>query len=76
MPSVRPSGRIRRPSVEEIRTLAAREYIDLSPQEAADLGSLMDGMLVDVERLQDLRVSGFKPKFQTLRQDNSLIPKG
>ena len=64
MPSARPSGQIRRPSVEEIRTLAAREYIHLSQQEAADLGSLMNGMLVDVERLQDLPVAGVKARYE------------
>ena len=64
MPSARPSGQIRRPSVEEIRTLAAREYIHLSQQEAADLGSLMNGMLVDVERLQDLPVAGVKVRYE------------
>lgn len=64
MPSVRPSGRIRRPSVEEIRSLAAREYINLSQQEATDLGSLMDGMLVDVERLHDLPVAGLKVRYK------------
>ena len=59
----RPSGHIRRPSVDEIRSLAAREYINLSQQEAADLGSLLEGMLVDVERLDDLPVAGLRVRY-------------
>ena len=64
MQSVRPAGPIRRPSVEEIRSLAAREYIHLSEQEAADLGSLMDGMLVDVERVDALSVPGLEVRYR------------
>ena len=68
MPSERPAGPIRRPSVEEIRALAAREYMHLSEQEAADLGSLMDGMLVDLERVDDLPVPGFEVLYRNRDQ--------
>lgn len=56
MERTRASGFIRRPPLEEIRSLAASEHMNLTDREAEDLGILIDGVLREIERLDDLPV--------------------
>lgn len=56
MTRTRLSGFIRRPTLDEIRSLAASEYIDLTDAEASDLATLIDGMLQEIDRLDDLPI--------------------
>lgn len=56
MTRTRPSGSIRRPTQDEIRSLAAIEYMSLTDAEASDLATLIDGMLQEIDRLDDLPI--------------------
>ena len=56
MERTRLSGFIRRPPLDEIQSLAAEAYMNLSEQEAGDLAVLIDGMLQEIDRLDDLPI--------------------
>lgn len=56
MERTRLGGFIRRPPLDEIRSLAARSYMNLSEPEAGDLAALIDGMLQEIDRLDDLPI--------------------
>ena len=56
MERTRTSGFIRRPALDEIRSLAAEAYMNLSELEAGDLAVLIDGMLQEIDRLDDLPI--------------------
>ena len=59
------SGFIRRPSREEIRALAASEHMRLTDREAEDLAALIDGMLQEIDRLDDLPIPETETRFPT-----------
>ena len=54
MRRLRSTGKIRRPTAEELTELAAREYLHLTPQEAQDIQELSEGLLSTLDRLDDL----------------------
>ena len=57
-------GRIRRPSIEEIQALAAAEYMDVRGQEALDVQELIDKLLDEFDRLDDLPQPRFELKYK------------
>src|SRR5215467_9421332 len=54
MDRLRLAGRIRRPTAEEIRDIAATEYMRPTAEETRDLAALIDEMLHLFDRLDDL----------------------
>ena len=56
MKRLRLAGHIRRPKPEEIRSLAAEEYMRLNEEETADIAVLLDSILGQIERLDDLSI--------------------
>ena len=56
MKRLRLAGHIRRPKPEEIRSLAAEEYMRLNEEETADIAMLLDSILGQIERLDDLSI--------------------
>jgi len=57
-------GRIRRPSIEEIQALAAAEYMDVRGQEALDVQELIDKLLDEFDKLDDLPQPRFELKYK------------
>ncbi len=55
MERLRLAGRIRRPTTERIRALAASEYMNFTDEEARDIGALIDLSLGQIEMLDDFR---------------------
>ena len=56
MKRIRLRGLIRRPTRDEIISLAATEHMSLGDREASDLATLIDGMLEEIDRLDDLPI--------------------
>ena len=54
MRRLRSTGKIRRPTADELADLAELSYIHLTPQEALDLEELSKGLLSTLDRLDDL----------------------
>ena len=50
------AGFIRRPTADQIRDLAALEYMALTPEEAGDMAILVDRYLAFMDRLDDLPI--------------------
>ena len=63
MKRLRLAGRIRRPKAEQIRTLAASEYMTLGEDETADVAALVDSILSQIERLDDMSVPEIEVKY-------------
>lgn len=64
MERLRLSGYVRRPSVDQIRALAAMEYMNLTDQEAHDLEYLIDTTLKLIDRLDDLPALQLETKYR------------
>ena len=58
------AGGIRRPKLEEIQSLAASEYMRLTEEESADLASLIDSILGQIERLDDMSIPEPEVKYR------------
>ena len=58
------AGGIRRPKLEEIQSLAASEYMRLTEEESADLASLIDSILGQIERLDDMSIPELEVKYR------------
>ena len=58
------AGYIRRPSADEIRSLAAMEYMDLTDEEAGDLTEVIDKSLKIIDRLDDLPMPQLEVKYK------------
>ncbi len=69
------SGFIRRPTLEEIRSLAASEHMSLTDEEAQDLAVLIDGTLQEIDRLDDLPIPETAVKFPTRDQGYRPTPE-
>ena len=54
MRRLRSTGKIRRPTAEELSDLAELSFLRLTPQEALDLEELSEGLLSTLDRLDDL----------------------
>ncbi len=65
MRRLRSTGKIRRPTAEELTELAAREYLHLTPQEAQDIQELSEGLLSTLDRLDDLPQPRWPIKYTT-----------
>ena len=72
MERLRLGGFIRRPTKDEIRSLAAMEYMHLTDQDASDLEVLIDNSLSLIDRLDDLPVS--PPKIRYKERDSGYRP--
>lgn len=59
----RSTGRIRRPTAEELTELAATEYLQLTPEEAQDSAELADGLLKSLDRLDDMPQPRWERKY-------------
>lgn len=64
MERLRLSGYVRRPTVDQIRALAAMEYMNLTDQEARDLEYLIDNTLKLIDRLDDLPAPPLEIKYK------------
>ena len=65
MKRLRLAGRIRRPKAEQIRSLAASEYMTLDEDETADIAALVDSILSQIERLDDMSVPEIEVKYRS-----------
>jgi amidase len=72
MKRTRLSGLIRRPTPDEIRSLAETEYMNLTDDEVSDLATLIDGMLREIDRLDDLSVP--EPEVKYRERDKGYRP--
>ena len=64
MERTRLHGFIRRPPLDEIRSLGAEVHMSLTEPEAADLAKLIDGMLQEIDRLDDLPIPEPAPRYR------------
>lgn len=65
-------GRIRRPSQEQIRELAAMEYLHLTDQEVREMEAVIDEGLKLIDRLDELPVPEIEVKYK--ERDKGYVP--
>ena len=63
MRRLRSTGRIRRPTAQELTQLAATEYLQLTPEEAQDCAELSDGLLRSLDRLDEMPQPSWEIKY-------------
>ena len=69
------AGHIRRPKAEEIRALAAGEYMRLTEEEALDLATLIDSILGRIERLDDMAIPEIAVRYRDRDQGRRPTPE-